>query len=69
MRMKYNKKAFDSAVRYYQAKLKKYKKKTILVVMGIKNTRAYYSIAPLSRALHNLDADMHVVSVNKHSEA
>jgi len=65
--MKYNISAFNSAVLYYQKLLKNYKKKTILVLADINNDSAFYSIAPLSRAIHNLNSDVHVMFYNKHT--
>ncbi|MFH1505389.1 MAG: hypothetical protein ABIE94_00150 [archaeon] len=65
--MKYNISAFNGAVRYYENLLTKYKKKTILVLANINNDAAFYSIAPLSRAVHNLKADMHVMFYNQQS--
>ncbi len=63
--MKYNKKEFDSAVKYYQTSFSKYKKKAILILLEKNNKQAYYSIAPLSKALHNLDVELNVVGINK----
>jgi len=58
--MKYDLKAFNDAVAYYQSQLKNFKKKDVFVVFEAKNDKAFFSIAPLSRALHNLDCEMHV---------
>ncbi len=60
--MKYNKRKFNSNVNYYEKQLKgKIENKILFVVCELKNEKSFYSLAPLSRAAHNLDADMHVV--------
>jgi len=56
--MKYNITEFKSAVRYYKKKTKN--TKNALIVFDINNTDAYYSIAPLSRALHENSCDIFV---------
>ena len=66
--MKYDKKAFDSAVGDYKKLVKDAKGKNFFIVFNIKNKNAFYSIAPLSRALHELGADVSCVGVNKKSE-
>jgi hypothetical protein len=58
--MKYDLKEFNNAVQYYQSQLKNFKKKDIFVVFEAKNDKAFFSLAPLSRALHNLDCEMNV---------
>jgi len=64
--MKYNEKAFHRAVAYYKEKLKdKVEEKTVFVLSDLKNKEAFYSIAPLSRAVHELDGDMHVIVEDK----
>ncbi|MBU1198826.1 MAG: hypothetical protein KKF46_02040 [Nanoarchaeota archaeon] len=67
--MKYDLKAFDSAVKYYEKHLKKFKKKNIFVVLDTNNEKAFFSIAPLSRAAHNLGCDMGVRVIQKTSKA
>lgn len=60
--MKFNERAFYNAISYYKERLKgKVKGKTVFVVLDIKNREAYYSIAPLSRAVHDLNGDMYVI--------
>ncbi len=59
--MKYNIKEFNSAVRYYQNALKGIKSKNFLFVFNCKHEAAYYAMAPLSRAVHNLKSDLHVM--------
>jgi len=58
--MKYSIKNFNSAVDYYQKKLSKYKNKTVFIHVPINNKKAYYSTAPLSRAIHNLNAKVNI---------
>ncbi len=67
--MKYNLKAFNSAVKYYEKHLKKFRKKNIFVVLDAGNEKAFFSIAPLSRAAHNLDCDMAVRVIQKTSKS
>jgi len=56
--MKYNIRNFNSAVNYYKKKFPK--KKNVFLIFDIDNTDAYYSIAPLSRALHENGCDLNV---------
>ena len=66
--MKYNDKAFYKEVNEYIKRLKgKVENKVTFVIIDIKNKRAFYSLAPLSRAIHELDGDMHVVVKDKKS--
>ena len=58
--MAYDKKKFNSEVKYYQNKLKSIKKDSFFFMYNVDNKKAYYSIAPLSRALHNLGKDLYV---------
>jgi hypothetical protein len=67
--MKYNKKEFDSAVDSYKKQLKKAKKKTIFIVFDISNKNAFYSLAPLSKAVHELKGDVSCIGIGKKSEA
>ena len=67
--MKYNFKVFNNAVSYYEAYLKKFKGKNIFVVLDVKNEKAFFSIAPLSRAASNLDIDIAVRVIDKSSKA
>lgn len=67
--MKYDKEKFNSAVEEYKGILGDIKSKSFLVVFDIKNKKAFFSIAPLSRAIHELDADMHVIGIDKNSES
>jgi hypothetical protein len=62
--MKYNLTSFNLAVSYYKKELIKIKSKNIFIY-GIVNQEAFLSIAPLSRACHELDMDMHVSFVDR----
>lgn len=65
--MKYNLPAFNIDVKYYQEKLKQFKENEFLFVFEVGDVKAYYSIAPLSRAVHNLNKDIHVIVRKKAS--
>ncbi len=67
--MKYNKIKFDSAVQEYKRVLGDVKAKSFLIVSNISNKKAFFSIAPLSRALHELDADVYAAGIDGESEA
>ena len=57
-----NNKIFDSEVNYYIGRLKgKVKNKPVFVAVGTRQTDAFYSIAPLSKAVHESGGDMHVI--------
>jgi hypothetical protein len=58
----YDTKKFDSAVKYYETQFLDVKKKSIFIIFDIENKPSFYSIAPLSRALHNLKKDVFVYS-------
>src|SRR3989338_10060690 len=66
--MKYNEDEFNSAVQDYKNKIKNAKGKNFFIVFDISNKDAFYSIAPLSMALHELDADVSCVGINKTHE-
>jgi leucyl aminopeptidase (aminopeptidase T) len=66
--MKYNPHTFNTEVDYYIKKLKdKVKDKVTFVILNLKQHKAFYSLAPLSRAIHNLEGDMHVMVIDKES--
>jgi hypothetical protein len=67
--MKYDEKKFSSNVNEYKKILGNVKAKSFLVVFNTKNKEAFFSIAPLSRAIHQLDADMNVMGIDKKSES
>jgi hypothetical protein len=66
--MKHNLSKFNQAVKYYETKLKKHSKKTLFCVFDSANEKAFFSIAPFSRAAHNLGMDLSVGMSNKRSE-
>jgi len=63
--MRYDIKQFNSAVKYYKKLLKN--SKNILVVFDVSNEAAFYSIAPISRAVHELGADLSVYGIQGQS--
>ncbi|MBD3203889.1 hypothetical protein GF327_06320 [Candidatus Woesearchaeota archaeon] len=65
--MKYNTTEFNKAVKYYKKKLDKISFEN-LYVYGLFNEDAFLSIAPLSRAVHELGKDMNVVFKDKKEE-
>ena len=67
--MKYDKKMFNSAVLEYKKILGEGKNRSFLVIFDISDKKAFLSIAPLSRAVHELEADMHAWGIDKKSEA
>jgi len=66
--MKYDEKAFNSAVEYYKNIVQKSKVNNCFIVFDISNKNAFYSIAPLSRALHELKIDVNCLGINKKLE-
>jgi hypothetical protein len=67
--MKYNLKAFNDAVKYYQQNLKSFKNKTVLIIFEAKDDKAFFSIAPLSRALHDIGCELDVRGLDGPSKA
>ncbi len=67
--MKYNEKAFNSCVDDYKNLIKNEKGKNFFIVFDIINKEAFYSIAPLSRALHELGFDVSCTGIDKESAA
>jgi hypothetical protein len=60
--MKYSLKTFNREVDEYSQILEgKVKGKVVFVVIDLKYRKAFYSLAPLSRAVHNLGGEMHAV--------
>ncbi|MBI2541542.1 hypothetical protein HYV80_02430 [Candidatus Woesearchaeota archaeon] len=66
--MKYSESSFNSAVEDYKKLVKNVKNKSFFIVFGINNKDAFYSIAPLSRALHELGNDISCTGTGKKSE-
>ena len=58
--MKYNEEKFNSAVDGYK-KLIKANKKSFLITFELSNKNAFLSIAPLSRALHEMENEVHAM--------
>jgi len=65
--MVYSRKHFSKGVAYYKKELKPFLKKgkACLVELPLKNEKAFFSLAPLSRAVHSLGADMSVFVTGK----
>ncbi|MEK6984658.1 MAG: hypothetical protein AABX33_08850 [Nanoarchaeota archaeon] len=66
--MKYNEKEFNSAVKEYKGQLEKFSGKSVFLVFDIQNEKAFFSLAPLSRALHELKADLSCTGTGKSTE-
>jgi hypothetical protein len=66
--MKYDGKKFNSAVKEYRSILGNIKGKSFFVVFDMSNRKAFFSIAPLSRAVHELGADMNAMGIKGKSE-
>jgi len=66
--MKHDLKAFNDSVAYYQQQLKKHKGKSLFVVLPAKDQEAFFSMAPFSRAAHNLGCDLNVSLVQDKSD-
>ena len=67
--MKYDKTIFNKEVEYYTKKLKgKVEEKVTFIIVNTGNKKAFYSIAPMSRAIHNLDGDMHIIVTEKNNK-
>jgi hypothetical protein len=67
--MKYDEKEFSSAVEGYKTAIGNAESKSFLIIFDISNKKAFFSIAPLSRALHEIGADVHVTGINKKSDS
>jgi len=67
--MRYNLKEYNSAVGYYKEKLKGKlgKGKLCALEIELKNEKAFFSLAPLSQAVHELDADLSVFVIQGES--
>ena len=67
--MAHNKKKFNKAVSFYKKMLRKRlgKGSTCLVELPLKNEKAFFSIAPLSRAVHELGSDVSVFVTGRES--
>ncbi len=67
--MKYDEKKFNSSVEEYKKIIGNVKGKSFLLVFDINNKNAFFSIAPLSRAIHELNADMNAAGIDKKPES
>lgn len=67
--MSHDEKKFWNAVSEYKNLLKEVNGKSFMLVFDISNDKAYYSIAPLSRAIHEKGADLNVTGIDKKSES
>ena len=67
--MKYSEKEFNSAVEDYKSKVKSAKGKDFFILFDITHKDAFYSIAPLSRALHELGSDVCCLGMYKNSDS
>jgi hypothetical protein len=66
--MKYDEKKFYNSVKEYKETLGNARGKSFLIVFEMLSKKAFLSIAPLSRAIHELGADANVMGINKKSE-
>ncbi|MDP3766077.1 MAG: hypothetical protein Q8R04_06210 [Nanoarchaeota archaeon] len=66
--MKYDENEFNSAVEDYKKRINSVEGKNFLIIFDVNNKNAFYSIAPLSRALHELEADVSCTGINEKSE-
>lgn len=65
--MKYNKEEFDKAVSYYKEKLPE--GKNAFISFSRNDKRAFYSTAPLSRALSEKGYDVHVLGYGQNTDS
>ncbi len=66
--MKYSLSEFNKCELVYSHAIKKLRGKSVFVVMDVKDEAAYYSLAPLSKAVHELGKEMNVVVKNGRSK-
>lgn len=59
--MKYDLTLFEEAVTYYKEKFASFSKKTCFVTFPLGDKKAFYSLAPLSRALHELECEVSAI--------
>src|SRR3989344_1266414 len=68
--MKYDSQRFNKAVAYYTGQLKgKAENRVTFAILELDHEEAFFSIAPLARAIHNLGGDLHVVVKDKKSSS
>ncbi|MBS3113184.1 hypothetical protein J4418_03825 [Candidatus Woesearchaeota archaeon] len=63
--MKYKKQLFDYAVKDYKRILGDLSYKSFFLIYDLDDEKAFYSIAPLSQAIHELHSDLFVISNSK----
>lgn len=67
--MKYDEKRFFEAVENYKKAIGNVEGKDFLVIFSLKDKDAFYSIAPLSRAVHDLKGEMNALGFDGNSES
>ncbi|MBI2129325.1 hypothetical protein HYU07_03725 [Candidatus Woesearchaeota archaeon] len=67
--MKYDLEKFNSAAEDYKKILKNLKNKSVLIYFNLNNKKAYHSIAPLSKAIHELNGELNAVAFEKNSSS
>lgn len=68
MKNRYNLKKLELITQKYKRILKNIKGKTAVIVLDIARKDAFYSLAPLSKAIHELNADMNVYVIQGKSD-
>ena len=64
--LRYNSKALNNAVSFYKKQLGFLKKRQmVLIELQFKNEQAFFSLAPLGRAIHELGADANVFVLDR----
>jgi hypothetical protein len=66
--MKYDEKKFNSSVNKYKKILGNVEAKSFLIIFDVKNKEAFFSLAPLSKAIHELGADVNVMGIDQKSD-
>src|SRR3989344_9392497 len=67
--MKYDEKKFFEAVANYKKSIGNSKGRDFLVIFSLKDKDAFYSIAPLSRAVHDLKGEMSALGFDGDSDS
>lgn len=67
--MKYNLNEFNKAVQQYKKLCRQLSKKTIQIILQLQDDNAFFSFAPLSMALHELNADLRVSILDKEKKS
>jgi hypothetical protein len=66
---RYNRRLFDSCVKYYKKTAASLRNKSIFILFNTTDRKAFYSIAPLSRALHELKCDVCAIGSGRNRES